>query len=73
MPDPSTVYYLEEGGTRTLAEMMGGIDEECLPRDQQDLESLLFWNAAWETEEGAREAAAIRGTDEARKRGWQVI
>ena len=47
MPDPGTVYHIEDGGTMTLGEMLEGMDEDLVPTSPEDFENLLWAYGAW--------------------------
>ena len=59
LPDRETAYYLEEGSTMTLGEMLEGVTADLIPTDQSMLDDLLTAYGAWESPELARIAAAL--------------
>ena len=72
MPDTGTTYYLEDGTSLTLADMLEGIDPQMVPDDDSTLEALLWAFGAWEEPELAHIAVAMRepGDKVITAKGW---
>ena len=64
MPAPDTTYYLESGGSTTLAMLLKDVPLDLYPTDAEGLELLLVCRAAWEDRDEMMAALAMRHTDE---------
>ena len=49
LPDLDTLYHLEDHDPMTLGQMLDGIDDDLIPRDQIMYEDLLWAFGAWES------------------------
>ena len=64
MPALDTTYYLESGGTATLAMLLKDVPLDLYPTDAEGLELLLTCRAAWEDRDEMMAALAMRHSDE---------
>lgn len=60
LPDPNTVYHLEDNRTLTLGQMLEEVDPELIPSNQDMLDELLCAFGAWEAPDDLDRALAAR-------------